>query len=215
MIISSISEPGGHLVNEDAFTVRRHPSGSDCWLCFLGDGQGGRAGGANASRIACRTAADAALNESPQALLNPAMWYTLLTQADRAVLAAPEAGFTTLMGFCIANGSLTGASSGDSAVLILSKGESARELTKWQTKNPPVGSGEARFVPFSASLVAPWLALAMSDGVWKYVGWERLVQTAAASHGEHLVETLKAFARLPRSGQFQDDFTLVVLEDCG
>jgi serine/threonine protein phosphatase PrpC len=211
--VTSFSESGGHPVNEDAFVVYRHPFGSDCWICFLGDGQGGRAGGADASRIACRTAADAALNESPQALLNPAMWCTLLTKADRTVLAAPEAGFTTLLGFRIAGGILNGASSGDSAVLILSKGESARELTKWQIKNPPVGSGEARFVPFSASLVAPWSVLAMSDGVWKYIGWERLVQTAASSHGEHLVETLIAFARLPRSGQFQDDFTLVVLEE--
>ena len=53
----------------------------------------------------------------------------------------------------------------------------------------------------------------MSDGVWRYVGWERLVQAASQDHGEGLVETLKGLARLPRSGQFQDDFTIVVFEE--
>jgi PPM family protein phosphatase len=130
--VTSFSEAGGHPENEDAFVVSCHPSGSDSWLCFLADGQGGRAGGADASRIACRIAADAALNESPNVLANPALWTAILRQADRAAAADSKAGFTTLLGFFIANGTLTGASSGDSAALALSKGEPARELTKWQ-----------------------------------------------------------------------------------
>jgi len=78
-----------------------------------------------------------------------------------------------------------------------------------------VGSGDARIVSLSATLAAPWSVLAMSDGVWKYVGWERIVQAAGECRGERLVETLKGLARLPRSGQFQDDFTLVVFEEGG
>jgi PPM family protein phosphatase len=213
--VTSFTAAGGHANNEDAFVVCRHPSASHCWLCLLADGQGGRSGGAHASRIACQIASEAALREAPGALSNPAVWSSILKQADRAVLADREAGFTTLLGFFITGESLTGASSGDSAVLALSKDRPAQELTKWQIKNPPVGSGEARFVPFSASLDIPWSVLAMSDGVWKYVGWERLVQAATSSRGERLVETLKGFARLPRSGQFQDDFTVVVLEQAG
>lgn len=211
--VTSFSEAGGHQKNEDAFIGCPHPSGPGCWLCFLADGQGGRAGGAAASRIACRIAAEAALNESPRELANPIVWGTILKQADRAVLADAEAGFTTLLGFFIAAGRLTGAASGDSAVFAVSEGEPAQEITKWQIKNPPVGSGEARFTSFSVSLNAPWSVLAMSDGVWKYVGWERLVEAAGAYHGQSLVEALKGLARLPRSGQFQDDFTLVVFED--
>jgi hypothetical protein len=53
----------------------------------------------------------------------------------------------------------------------------------------------------------------MSDGVWKYVGWERLMQAAAASRGDALLEALKGLARLPGSGRFPDDFTLVLFED--
>ncbi len=213
--VTSFTEAGGHPGNEDAFVVCRHPSGSDCWLCFLADGQGGCAGGADASRIACNTAAEAALNQSPRTLANPAEWSVMVRQADRAVLADPGAGFTMLLGFFITGETLTGASSGDSAVFAISKDEPSREVTKWQIKNPPVGSGEARFVSFSASLRAPWSVLAMSDGVWKYAGWERLVQVAEVSRGERVVEALQRLARLPRSGQFQDDFTLVVFEERG
>ncbi len=100
-------------------------------------------------------------------------------------------------------------------MLTLSAGEPARDLTRGQRKDPPVGSGEATFTSFSALLAAPWSVLAMSDGVWKYVGWERLVQAVMNSRGEALVEKLQGFARLPRSGRFPDDFTIVALEDPG
>jgi hypothetical protein len=213
--VTTFSEAGGHPVNEDAFIVRCHPSGSDHWLCFLADGQGGRAGGADAARTACRTAAEAALRLESRELMGPVAWHVILRQADRAVYDDPEAGFTTLLGFFIAGGSLAGASCGDSAVLTLSAGEPAREATKGQFKNPPVGSGEARFASFSAALAAPWSVLAMSDGVWKYVGWDRLVQAAMTSRGEALIGALQGFARLPRGGRFPDDFTVAVFEDPG
>ena len=94
--VVTFSEAGGHIVNEDAFAVERHPGDPDCWLCCLGDGQGGRAGGAQASQLACRTAMDAALHESPRRLASPLAWAELLHGADEAVRDAPEAGFTTL-----------------------------------------------------------------------------------------------------------------------
>ena len=55
--------------------------------------------------------------------------------------------------------------------------------------------------------------LAMSDGVWKYVGWDRLSVAVRSPRDAPLAETLQRAARLPRSGQFPDDFTLVVFED--
>ena len=154
-----------------------------------------------------------ASSHAPRLLTKPSSWVDILQEADRAVFREPDAGFTTLLGFCIIGGSLVGASSGDSAVLILSGDGSALDLTRGQFKNPPVGSGVARFVPFSARLIRPWSVLAMSDGVWKYVGWERLRRAAESSSGNVLSETLQAFARLPRSGQFPDDFTLVAFND--
>lgn len=211
--VSFFSEPGGHPVTEDAFAVRLHPSDPDCWLCFLADGQGGRSGGAKAASIACSMAMETASSHAPRILTQPSSWADILQEADRAALHDPDAGFTTLLGFCITGESLVGASSGDSAVLSLSGGESAVDLTRGQFKNPPVGSGAASFVPFSARLVRSWSVLAMSDGVWKFVGWERLIRAAESLRGKALLETLQAFARLPRSGQFPDDFTLIAFDD--
>jgi hypothetical protein len=53
----------------------------------------------------------------------------------------------------------------------------------------------------------------MSDGVWKYAGWGAIV--AAAPRGRALLGALQAQARLPGSGRFPDDFTLVLLEGDG
>jgi hypothetical protein len=213
--VVSFSQAGGHPANEDAFIVERHPADPACWLCFLADGQGGRAGGARAAQLACRTAAETILREPRERRLAPSHWADLLRQADMAVCADPEAGFTTLLGFCLAGGRLAGASCGDSAVAVAAADEPLREITAGQLKNPPVGSGAARFWPIGAVLVQPWTVLAMSDGVWKYVGWERLAQAASAERGQPLLASLQEQARLRGSRQFPDDFTLILFEESG
>jgi hypothetical protein len=213
--VASFSEVGGHAVNEDAFAVRQHPSAPHCWLCMLADGQGGQAGGGRAARLACDAALSSALRLSPHALAEPGAWDAVLRSADEAVRADPQAGFTTLVGFCLVGGrvaAVCGASSGDSALLVLSE-DRFDAPTRHQHKNPPVGSGAAVFVPFEAALSPPWTALAMSDGVWKYVGWEKVGEAARAHRGQALIDALAALARLPGSGQFQDDFTAVALHD--
>jgi hypothetical protein len=207
----SFSEAGGHAGNEDAFTVRQHPSAPDCWLCLLADGQGGQSGGARAARLACETALAQAVGHSPERLADGATWAAILGWADAAVCADAEAGYTTLVGLCVVPGTVAGASCGDSAALLVGGGR-ARQLTAAQAKNPPVGSGTATIVPFEARLERPWAVLAMSDGVWKHVGWEAVEQAAATLHGRALLEALKMRARLPRSGRFPDDFTLLLLE---
>jgi hypothetical protein len=69
------------------------------------------------------------------------------------------------------------------------------------------------FTPFALCLESPCMVLAMSDGVWKYVGWERIRTIALSERGQGLVDTLQQAARLRGSGKFQDDFTVVVVED--
>ncbi len=211
--VVSFSEAGGHPFNEDAFLVERHPDDSDCWLCCLADGQGGRAGGARAAQLACRVALDWALKEPTRRLATPSAWDTLLRRADAAVREDAEAGFTTLIGFCIARGYLIGASCGDSSLLVAIEGQEPREVTAGQCKNPPVGSGEAPFHPFATVLAAPWCVLAMSDGVWKYAGWSRIREAVLAVRGPQLIERLQELARLSGSGRFPDDFTVVAFED--
>jgi hypothetical protein len=208
--VLTFSEAGGHPVNEDAFAVRPHPADPGCWLVCLADGQGGRAGGARAAQLACETAVALAAQYPPAELLNPATWQTVLAGADAAVAADPVAGFTTLIGMGVRDDHVTGASCGDSAVLAVDPAGS-RVLTDRQWKNPPAGSGEAFFAPFAEELVRPWRVLVMSDGVWKYAGWDK-INRAARAGGEELLAELQQAARLRGTGQFPDDFTVVLLE---
>jgi serine/threonine protein phosphatase PrpC len=211
--VLSFSEAGGHPVNEDAFVVRPHPDDDRCLLVALADGQGGQAGGARAAELACRSAIDGAAGFPAASVAISAYWPTVLRLADQAVRADEQAGYTTLIGLAIRGNTVVGASSGDSMVMTVGTGRTS-ELTRAQQQNPPVGSGGAFFVPFEAELIAPWLILVVSDGVWKYVGWDRLRDLALRNRGQALIDALQQAARLPGSGQFQDDFTVVVIQDC-
>ena len=55
----------------------------------------------------------------------------------------------------------------------------------------------------------------MSDGVWKYAGWENILRIGVGERGEAIGDALLEGARLKRTGELQDDFTLIVLQgDC-
>jgi PPM family protein phosphatase len=207
----SFSEIGDHASNEDVFCVEPHPSDPKSYLCFLADGQGGRFGGRQAAQLACETALTRTKVLPQRKLTETAIWEASLMQADRTVFADKEAGFTTLLGFYLTEDLLIGASSGDSAILVKSGSLEVFEATQHQDKNPPAGSGRARFVPFTEKLKAPWSVLAMSDGVWKYVGWKKLIEAVSSLRGQALIDQLQEQARL-QSGRFPDDFTLTLFE---
>ena len=209
--IHSYSEVGGHSQNEDAFRVETHPNDADCWLCFVADGQGGRPGGGPAAQLACEAALASSLAFRPEVLTSARTWPGIIRQADAAVARDSEAGFTTLVALCAHHGRVAGASCGDSAAIILS-GENAKQLTAAQQKNPAVGSGEVDAVPFAVSVKDPWRLVVMTDGVWKYVGWDHVIEAARRTGGKTLINELRRSARLPGNGQLQDDFTIVVLE---
>ncbi len=212
------SEPGGHAENQDCCLLSRHSSDPDCWFAAVADGQGGRAGAAEAARIACATVADQLQRQQADRLLQPHLWLGLLAAADQAVAAAPETGFCTLAALVLTESKLAGASSGDSAVVLFPAGQPMRILTSGQRKNPPVGSGSAEFVPFAAPLSPPWTVLLLTDGVWKYGGWEFLQRLDPRLLGEELIQLLRRKATLPGAKEpdtyrgLQDDFTLVVLQ---
>ncbi len=206
------SEAGGHIQNEDAFEVRRYPLDPDCLLVAVADGQGGQPGGGPAAVRACKAAIDCAVSFSAASLLHPRGWTDILARADREVTLFSRPGFTTLIAFVVYNGRIVGASNGDSAVVLLSANTPPFYLTKHQFKNPPVGSGEARFVSFGSELIPPWTVLTMTDGVWKYAGWENIVRLGGDSRGEDIAAAIRNCAQM-RNGELQDDFTLVVLRD--
>jgi len=206
------TEPGGHEENQDRIEVRAVPGVSPCFVCAVADGQGGQAGAALAAAIACQICLDKALSFRPDKLLSPSVWSDILRQADASVADAENAGYTTLIAFCLTETMLCGGSSGDSAVLLRMADRPSCILTKNQMKNPPVGSRGAVFVPFTARLLSPWTLMAMTDGVWKYAGWETIVAAAAEGTGEAIVRQLRAKAALPRTNGLQDDFTLAIFQ---
>jgi PPM family protein phosphatase len=207
----SFSAAGGHPVNEDAFHLHQlHREAG--WLVALADGQGGRAGGKKAAQLACAVAIQRALAPSADQRSDSSAWARVLASADAAVAADPEAGFTTLVGLCATANHVAGASCGDSAAVAVCPDRAPRVLTSRQFKNPPVGSGEADFIPFELELEQPWQLLVMSDGVWKYASWDRVWDCAARLSGEELIAELQHAARLRVSGEFPDDFTIVLLE---
>jgi serine/threonine protein phosphatase PrpC len=214
-LIFTHSEAGGHPTNEDAFEVRRHPEVSSCWVGSLADGQGGRSGGAAAARLACRIAVEAVLSQPIASLPKVGTWVQALRRADAGVLADPEAGFTTLIGFAVVGGQVIGASSGDSALWVDGADGRVVDLTERQSKNPPIGSGGAEPTPFVARLSGSWAVLAISDGVWKYVGRDEVRAALRRRRGRELLDALLARARLPRSGGLQDDFTAVLIQAAG
>jgi hypothetical protein len=205
------SEVGGHKEIEDAFELRRHAVARASYIGVVADGQGGQRGGGPAARLACAKCIELALTHSPELLLQPTTWSTLLRTVDETIANDPAAGYTTLAAFCLTSHSVCGASSGDSAVVLFDSRSRANTLTERQHKNPPVGSGAAVFVPFAASLQAPWTFLAMTDGVWKYVGWDCVAQASALADGREIIPFLRERAALPATGRLQDDFTMIVL----
>jgi hypothetical protein len=205
------SEAGGHAHNEDAFVLRPHPADPQSYLCAVADGQGGQSGGGAAARRACDTFLAVASQAPLAELMSLRHWDDILAHVDRVVADDPHAGFTTLVTFCVARGHLAGASCGDSALALAESGQEPLVLTARQCKDPPVGSGGAVFVPFAIKLHPPWTVLAMTDGVWKYTGWDTVYQAAAAPAPEGILRSLRRAAGLPGSGALQDDFTLVIL----
>ncbi len=206
------TEPGGHEENQDRFEVRVIPGPPTSYACAVADGQGGQAGAAKAAATACQNCLDRSSSFRIDKLLSPSIWSSILPDADKAVADAEGAGYTTLIGFCLTETKLCGGSSGDSAVAVLNNGEPPRILTKHQMKNPPVGSRGAIFVPFSIELVHPWTVLVMTDGVWKYAGWDSIFAAASAETGDSIIHKLREKSALARTGGLQDDFTFIVFQ---
>jgi len=203
------TEPGGKLQNEDFIIAKAHPRFPEGYVCLLADGQGGQANGAMAARTACETAWRLAASNPFADLLNPDAWTAILAATDTAVAAS--GGYTTLIGFAAGGNFICGASCGDSKVYIKNKTGKIEEITERQRKNPPVGSGEAIFETYLADIANGSRLLVVSDGVWKYCGYEAIQKVfESADYSAAPVELRDATASRS-GGKLPDDFSVIAI----
>ncbi len=205
------SEAGHNHKNEDVVEVKTHPKDASILLCALADGQGGQFGGAAASQIAVEKCIELASTYSAKQLLDSSTWYEILSGADDAVSDEQNAGYTTLISLCVIDNKVCGASCGDSAALLINNGQHSL-LTEKQRKNPPVGSAAASPVAFSAKLKAGFQILVVSDGVWKYVGWDAIIQLCSQQQGQQLISALRQLSLEQNGGKLPDDFSIALLQ---
>lgn len=202
----------GKPENEDFLLARRHPGGGDRFICILADGQGGQSNGALAARVACESAWSRAIEASFDTLLAPRAWEAELFAVDQAVCRT--GGFTTLIALAVDPDSVAGASSGDSKVFFLGH-ESGSEIEEWtsrQRKNPPVGSGEAVFASFAANTTGGGRMLIVSDGVWKYCGYEAIRSALQVADLADAPALLKSATPRRSGASLPDDFSVIAVE---
>ena len=204
----------GYGENEDVFMMQWHPKSPELLLVAIADGQGGQPGAKVAAQQACRLILQAAADSRPWSLLWTQKWERLLRRTDRALRIDADAGFTTLIAFAVKRNRLFGAACGDSALMAVTARD-VQVLTKGQMKNPPVGSGRAAAFGFKFPLAPPWTILAMTDGVWKFAGWDQIREKAIEVRDpEAMIESIRG-AAIRSAGSLQDDFTLLVIREDG
>lgn len=210
MKVFRYSEIGSHDENEDAIAAVAHITDSSTMICALADGQGGQRGAAVAANHSISSCLIKAQSYSPRELLNPFTWETIGEFVDKNVAEEVEAGFTTFIGLCVAPQYIVGASCGDSAV-VLTINEKVFILSERQYKNPPVGSGSARFTSFSSALYEKWKVLLISDGVWKFTGWDSAIRIIQTENGKDVISKLRENV-ISKTSELFDDFSLILIE---
>lgn len=205
------SEIGEHNENEDAINVVPHVSDSSLLICALADGQGGQHGGAVAAQNSVVLCINKAQSLTPGDLLNPFTWVEIGEYIDQSVSQNSDAGYTTFIGACTTPQFIAGASCGDSAVALIIDGK-LFILSQNQSKNPPVGSGAARLTPFSAVADGAWKLIIVSDGVWKYAGWDSITKSCLSETGETLISKIQTSV-INNTKTLVDDFSIILIEN--
>jgi serine/threonine protein phosphatase PrpC len=126
---------------------------------------------------------------------------------DKSPLLAATAGLTTALVVVVSDGTVQGASVGDSeAWLVSDTGELV--LTENQNRKPLVGSRRCVPVAFGPVALSSTLVLG-SDGLFKYCPREALLTIVRSLDIDAVPESLLRATQLP-SGRLQDDFAVLV-----
>ena len=173
------------------------------YLVAVADGAGGTGHGS----LAAERLMNGILRMSPSEV-GRADWFRRLFALDDEI--ARTGGETTGVVAWVNDGKLRGASVGDSAAWLIDTQGNVTDLTVNQRRRPLLGSGESIPTIFEADLLGRRLLL-MTDGLWKYVGPQVIVdQVVPACPVSPTVLALAKATVLP-SGDRYDDVGIVLV----
>lgn len=195
---------------QDRIAIDHHKNN---WIIVVADGAGGTGGGAEAAQAVC----DGIITEFRTHIteLDNILWGASLKALDQKMLRTCNGGLTTAVVVAINNGRVSGASVGDSMAWLLSDTDMI-DLTKYQLRQPLLGSGEASpigFRPIFMNGRIPYGRLLVgTDGLFKYAQPDRIVTLARNDNLEKATISLIDAVRL-RSGALPDDVAIVLCEE--
>lgn len=166
---------------------------------LVADGVGGRPGGAEAAT---------SLLEAVSRDVDRLLPVPFLQEMDMALAGVGE---TTAVLARISADRISGGVVGDSGAWLIGS-RTHRVLTT--VRKPYLGSGGAFPAPFRGQWEEPTLLMA-SDGLLRYTDPERIVKAASSSDLEEAAEALLALVRLPLSGEYPDDVSLILVRRAG
>ncbi|WNG37908.1 SpoIIE family protein phosphatase [Archangium violaceum] len=166
-------------------------------VAVVADGAGGTGRGAEAAQGVIDAVRRLGWSSSTQT------WVELLGRLNHSLSPAQ----TTAVIVAVGPTALTGASVGDSEAWWFD-GAAEYALTKEQRRKPLLGSGEAMPVGFFHEARGAGRLVLGSDGLWKYVRWERVLE-ALQNPPQEAARRLLESVRYP-SGVLPDDVAVVV-----
>ncbi len=167
-------------------------------VAVVADGAGGTGGGAEAAQAVI----DAVRRQGWSAREDT--WVGLLGRLDHSVYP----GQTTAVIVALGPAGIVGASVGDSEAWWWSA-QAEHALTRGQRRKPLLGSEQALPVGFTLEARGEGTLVLGSDGLWKYVRWER-VPEALRHPPKEAARRLLESVRYP-SGALPDDVSVIVV----
>lgn len=167
-------------------------------VCLVADGVGGRAGGAEAA-----SALLGAVSREHETLLP----VPFLQEADSELFGVGE---TTAVLLRASEDRISGGAVGDSGAWLVGNGQH-RVLS--EVSKPYLGSGAARPRPFRGAWELPTLLLA-SDGLLRYTDPARIIKACSTDNLEQACQALLELVRLPLSGEYPDDVSIILVRRC-
>ncbi|MBI1178899.1 SpoIIE family protein phosphatase [bacterium] len=193
------TEAGGHE-NQDRASA--FVFGSRRFL-VVADGAGGITGGAIAADLAIKF-----VHSQADQMSDSTFCASVLQDMDQSICKNPSAGETTCAVAVISEDQIYGASVGDSGVWIIDE-VGVIDLTRYQSRKPFVGSGNARAIPFKNNKSFGAYLLLATDGLLKYASREQIVTVCRESTAELAAKRLIELVRYP-SGALPDDVTVIL-----